>query len=73
MADNGNLGSSEFFACKGIDPKACETCAFAYGEPPFADGPKKRYCAVFTRESGQRKPNAVYYDGGRCPAWRKAE
>ena len=71
VADKGNLERAEDFACKGINPKACKTCALANGKPPFADGWQKRYCAFFTRESGMRKPNAVYYDGADCPEWRK--
>lgn len=61
-----NLQEPFYPGCKPINPKYCETCIFAYGNPPFADLPQKRYCMIYTRENGARKPNEVYYDGKTC-------
>lgn len=64
-----NLQSEFMPGCKPINPKYCKTCVFANGQPPYEDSPKKRYCMIYTRESGNRKPNGVYYDGEECPAY----
>lgn len=62
----GNLSRLEGFACKGIDPAHCRTCAFSNGEAPFEDAPEKRYCIIYSRASGKRKPDGVYYRGEEC-------
>jgi hypothetical protein len=67
----GNLDENLNIGCKPINPKQCKTCVFSHGEPPFADAPEKRYCMVFSRESGNRKPNDVYYDGAECVAYEE--
>jgi len=66
-----NLQEEFFPGCKPINPEYCKTCAYSKGEPPFADTPEKRYCMIFTRESGIRKPNDVYYDGAYCSAYEE--
>lgn len=66
-----NLQEDLHFGCKPINPEYCKTCIFSRGDPPFEDSPEKRYCRVFTRESGLRKPNDVYYDGAECEAYEK--
>lgn len=47
--------------------RACETCMFSHGEPPYADLPAKWNCEVFTYESGLVKPEGVYFHGADCP------
>ncbi len=54
------------WGCNTINPKYCETCIFAHGEPPFADLPKKAYCLIYRKEDNRHKPDHVYYDGGLC-------
>lgn len=44
----------------------CKTCVFAYGDGPFADGPEKANCMVYTAENGTDKPDTVYYSGAAC-------
>ena len=44
----------------------CVGCIFANGSTPFDDTPYKSNCAVYSRESGRNKPNAIYFDGKPC-------
>lgn len=62
----------EQFGCAPINPKACQGCIFASGPAPFADGPRKAYCRIFTREAMQSKPDSVYHWGQPCP-YREGE
>lgn len=66
-----NLQEPFYPGCKPINPKWCETCTYAHGEPPFADLPNKAYCMIYTRESGISKPNDVYFDGAKCEAYEE--
>lgn len=61
----------EKIGCRGINPKQCRSCRFAHGEPPFADGPEKAYCMIYSREEGEAKPPEVYYDGQKCEFYHK--
>lgn len=56
----------EIFGCNTINPEQCKTCIFSKGEPPFEDSPMKRYCMIYTRESGRSKPESVYFNGAKC-------
>jgi len=46
------------------NPKACETCIFSHGEPPWADTPLKGSCEIF--EYPESKPHDVYFEGAGC-------
>lgn len=56
----------EIFGCKKINPRACKTCRFARGAPPFEDAPEKAYCMIYSRDEGEAKPDEVYYEGADC-------
>ena len=60
----------ERFGCRGINPKFCKSCAFAHGEPPFADLPEKAYCEIYQRGTTGKPPD-VYYDGAKCDFYMK--
>ncbi|MEG0377204.1 MAG: hypothetical protein RR581_06170 [Eubacterium sp.] len=63
-----NLSNPGGFGGKSVNPKiVCIGCRFSYGEPPFADTPFKSNCKIYPNESGEIKPNNVYFDGGPCP------
>jgi hypothetical protein len=62
---------AEVIGCRGINPRACKTCRFSRGEPPFEDGPEKAYCMIFSRDEGEAKPPEVYYDGEDCEFYEK--
>lgn len=64
---------NEKWGCATINPKACETCIFAHGEPPFADLPTKAYCMIYSRDRGISKPPGVYYEGKPCEYYSKDE
>jgi hypothetical protein len=42
----------------------CKTCAFSYGDPPFADKPEKGNCQKYPYP--KNKPHDVYFDGAKC-------
>lgn len=59
------------WGCATINPKACRSCRFAKGEPPFEDAPEKAYCMIYSRDEGEAKPPEVYYDGKQCEYYTK--
>lgn len=71
MAEKRQSTDEQAWGCRTINPRACETCANRHGTPPFADMPRKAYCAIYTKESGMSKPGAVYYEGADCPFYVK--
>ena len=56
----------------GRKPRWCMSCAYADGEPPWADSPLKSYCVMYARGDGRQKPPEVYYDGAECEFYRRA-
>lgn len=66
IATRARIDADEPVGCSGINPAQCYGCLNASGEPPFADGPNKRYCLAFSRSEGMPKPPGVYYDGLPC-------
>ena len=66
-----NLQTPEGFGCLKINPKACKTCRFSKGKPPFEDAPEKAYCMIYSRDDGEEKPDNVYYHGGKCEYYEK--
>lgn len=56
-----------------INPAMCRTCLFAHGEAPFEDTPEKRWCEIFRYNSGEQKPDDVYYSGAECEYYEKQE
>lgn len=73
MDKKSNLETPEMFACKKINPEFCKTCIFRHGKPPFADLPTKAYCMIYSEESGNKKPDAVYFNGARCEYYSNEE
>lgn len=63
---DARINTDEPAGCTGINPAQCYGCLNSNGEPPFADGPQKRYCLAFARSEGMPKPPGVYYDGLPC-------
>jgi hypothetical protein len=63
--------SQEVWGCGTINPRACRTCRFSHGKPPFEDMPEKAYCMIFSRDEGEAKPPEVYYEGEDCEFYEK--
>lgn len=61
----------EVLGCRDINPKWCQTCMFAHGKPPFEDLPDKAHCMIYSENSGEMKPDEVYYDGEECEFYEK--
>lgn len=57
------------FGVRGRNPRACRSCRFSHGDPPFEDSPEKAYCRIYSRDEGEQKPPEIYYDGKDCPHW----
>lgn len=66
-----NLHQNETFGCLPINPRACKTCLFSHGNPPFEDAPEKKYCMIYSRDEGEQKPPEVYFDGEDCEYYEK--
>jgi hypothetical protein len=64
MSEKRPRWESEMIGGKPRNPKACMTCLFAHGQPPFADTPEKGCCQIY--EYPESKPNEVYFDGRDC-------
>jgi hypothetical protein len=60
--DGEEFGSGFAFATN----KACQTCMFAHGEPPWADTPLKGNCLIYERDAGENKPADVSFHGAPC-------
>lgn len=56
----------ERWGCDPWNPKYCEMCKYANGEPPWADLPGKSNCKVYRYEDGLMKPYDVVHFGAEC-------
>lgn len=65
--------SQEIWGCNEIKATYCMTCAYAHGDPPFADLPKKAYCLMYPKSTGRSKPEDVYYEGKPCKYNKRSE
>jgi hypothetical protein len=70
MSEKRPRWESEMMGGKARNPKACLTCMFSHGEPPFADTPIKGSCKIY--EYPESKPDEVYFDGAECENYEKA-
>lgn len=70
MSENDKFNGG--FGGMPINPKLCFTCAFAIGDPPFANHPRKAYCQVY-RRGGPAKPQDVYHYGKPCKYYLKKQ
>lgn len=64
---------NEIFGCNTINPEYCKSCVFSKGTSPFEDSPMKKYCMIYTRETGRSKPDPVYFEGARCDYYNNEE
>ena len=65
--------SGEVFGCLNANPKYCYTCEHRNGPAPWANGPEKSYCEIYTRENSRQKPSIVYFEGAECPFYTEEE
>jgi hypothetical protein len=70
MSENKLRWENEMMGGKPRNPKACMTCLFSHGQPPFADTPRKGCCQIY--EYPDAKPDEVYFDGADCEYYEKA-
>jgi hypothetical protein len=60
--DGEEFGAGFAFATN----KACQTCLFAHGEPPWADSPDKGNCMIYEPDDLGDKPTDVLFHGAPC-------
>ena len=70
--------SAEPFGTVFASNKACQTCSFARGNPPWSArvgddlAPDKRYCLIYEPHDSHGKPKDIAYDGADCEFYEDA-